>query len=155
VDGPWPHLSPLSASSAGSEAPPGVLSGHPGPASGAAGHPAGHPAGHHGRVPTASPIETLPVEVPETTPGNEVEDRPATGGPWQVVVWDDPINLMTYVTYVFQKLFGYDRPTAERLMLKVHHEGRAVVASGPRERAELDVHRLHAHGLWATLERPA
>ena len=73
--------------------------------------------------------------------------------PWIVIVWDDPVNLMTYVTLVFQRLFGYGRAKAERLMLQVHHEGRAVVASGPRERAELDVARLHAAGLWATMQQ--
>jgi ATP-dependent Clp protease adaptor protein ClpS len=69
-----------------------------------------------------------------------------------VIVWNDPINLMSYVTFVFQKLFGYTREKANRLMLQVHNEGRAVVSSGPRERAELDVFRLHEHGLWATLQ---
>jgi ATP-dependent Clp protease adaptor protein ClpS len=72
--------------------------------------------------------------------------------PWLVIVWNDPINLMTYVTYVFQKLFGYSREKAHKLMLDVHHKGRAVVSSGPKERAELDVARLHQHGLWATME---
>ncbi len=75
------------------------------------------------------------------------------GKPWVVIVWNDPINLMTYVTYVFQKLFGYSREKATRLMLDVHHKGRAAVATGTRERAEMDVFRLHAHGLWATMER--
>ncbi len=73
--------------------------------------------------------------------------------PWLVVVWNDPINLMSYVTYVFQKLFGFSREKATRLMLDVHRKGRAVVTSGPRERAELDVARLHRHGLSATMER--
>ena len=73
--------------------------------------------------------------------------------PWIVIVWNDPINLMSYVTYVFQKLFGYSLQKATKLMLDVHHKGRAVVSSGPRERAELDVFRLHEHGLWATLEQ--
>jgi len=73
--------------------------------------------------------------------------------PWIVIVWNDPINLMTYVTYVFQKLFGYTREKAERLMMQVHVEGKAVVSSGTREKAEHDVARLHAHGLWATLRQ--
>ncbi len=72
--------------------------------------------------------------------------------PWIVIVWNDPINLMSYVTYVFQKLFGYSREKATKLMLDVHHKGRAVVSSGSRERVEMDVFRLHAHGLWATME---
>ncbi|HMC05733.1 MAG TPA: ATP-dependent Clp protease adapter ClpS [Actinomycetota bacterium] len=75
--------------------------------------------------------------------------------PWVVIVWNDPINLMSYVTYVFQKLFGYSREKATKLMLDVHHRGRAVVSSGPREKAEMDVYRLHAHGLWATMTKDA
>ena len=73
--------------------------------------------------------------------------------PWIVIVWNDPINLMTYVTYVLQKLFGFSKEKAERLMMQVHVEGKAVVSSGSRERAEHDVARLHAHGLWATLRQ--
>ena len=73
--------------------------------------------------------------------------------PWVVIVWNDPINLMSYVTYVFQKLFGYSRAKAEKLMLDVHQKGKAVVSSGPREKAELDVFRLHEHGLWATMQQ--
>ncbi len=72
---------------------------------------------------------------------------------WLVVVWNDPINLMSYVTYVFQKLFGYSKAKAEKLMLDVHYKGRAIVSSGTKEKAELDVSRLHSYGLWATLER--
>jgi len=66
---------------------------------------------------------------------------------------NDPINLMVYVTFVFQKLFGYSKEKAHKLMLDVHYKGRAVVSSGARERAELDVARLHQHGLWATMEQ--
>jgi ATP-dependent Clp protease adaptor protein ClpS len=73
--------------------------------------------------------------------------------PWIVIVWNDPINLMSYVVLVFQKLFGYDRAQATKLMLDVHHKGRAVVSSGTREKAELDVFRLHEHGLWATMRQ--
>ena len=73
--------------------------------------------------------------------------------PWLVICWNDPINLMSYVTFVFQKLFGYSREKATRLMLQVHHEGRAVVSSGTREKAEHDVSLLHAHGLWATMRQ--
>jgi ATP-dependent Clp protease adaptor protein ClpS len=73
--------------------------------------------------------------------------------PWQVVVWNDPVNLMSYVVWVFRDLFGYPAEQATRLMLQVHHEGRAVVSSGPLEKAELDCYRLHHHGLWATLEK--
>jgi ATP-dependent Clp protease adaptor protein ClpS len=74
--------------------------------------------------------------------------------PWIVIVWNDPINLMSYVTYVLQKLFGYSLEKATKLMLDVHHKGRAVVSSGNREQAEMDVFRLHEHGLWATMEQP-
>ena len=73
--------------------------------------------------------------------------------PWIVIVWNDPINLMRYVTFVFQKLFGYSLEKAEKLMLDVHHKGRAVVSNGTREKAELDVFRLHEHGLWATMQQ--
>ena len=73
--------------------------------------------------------------------------------PWVVIVWNDPINLMSYVTFVLRKLFGYSLEKATQLMLDVHHKGRAVVSSGPRERAELDVYRLHEHGLWATMQK--
>jgi len=79
-------------------------------------------------------------------------DETKSDRPWIVIVWNDPINLMSYVTYVFQKLFGYSLEKATELMLDVHHKGRAVVSSGSRERAEFDVYRLHEHGLWATLE---
>ena len=70
---------------------------------------------------------------------------------WVVVVWDDPINLMTYVAWVFRKLFGYSAAKANRLMLQVHNEGRAAVSHGSRERCEHDAARLHAHGLGATI----
>ena len=98
---------------------------------------------------TSPGTEVQPVEVDEPTGGEDVRlDRP-----WLVIVWNDPINLMSYVTFVFQKLFGFSRDKATKLMLDVHHKGRAVVSSGPRERAELDVFRLHEHGLWATMEQ--
>lgn len=91
---------------------------------------------------------TAPVEVHEPVGGAITEpDRP-----WVVIVWNDPINLMSYVTYVFQKLFGYSREKATKLMLDVHYKGKAVVSNGSREKAELDVFRLHEHGLWATMQ---
>jgi len=80
-------------------------------------------------------------------------DDPEYERPWVVIVWNDPINLMSYVTLVFQKLFGYSVEKATQLMLQVHHEGKAVVSNGNREKAELDVSRLHAHGLWATMQQ--
>ncbi|MDQ3890299.1 MAG: ATP-dependent Clp protease adapter ClpS [Actinomycetota bacterium] len=92
-----------------------------------------------------------PTEVELDRPSRREEAREER--PWVVIVWNDPINLMSYVTFVFQKLFGYSREKATRLMLEVHNEGRAAVSSGTREKAEHDVARLHAHGLWATMRR--
>jgi ATP-dependent Clp protease adaptor protein ClpS len=90
-----------------------------------------------------------PVEVDEPRSDETVDpDRP-----WIVLVWNDPINLMSYVTFVLQKLFGYSIEKATELMLAVHHDGKAVVSSGAREKAELDVFRLHEHGLWATMQQ--
>jgi ATP-dependent Clp protease adaptor protein ClpS len=94
-------------------------------------------------------MSTSPLEVQEP----DVVDVTDLDRPWIVLVWNDPINLMSYVTYVFQKLFGYSLEKATALMLDVHHKGRAVVSSGPREKAELDVARLHEHGLWATMQQ--
>ena len=85
----------------------------------------------------------------------DVDDVVQPDLPWITIVWNDPVNLMSYVTYVFQKLFGYTKSKAEKLMLDVHEKGRAVVSSGPREKAELDTFRLHQHGLWATMQRGA
>ncbi len=73
--------------------------------------------------------------------------------PWVTIVWNDPVNLMTYVTYTLQKLFGYSLEKATQLMLQVHHEGKAVVSAGTREEMERDCTRLHAAGLWATLAK--
>jgi ATP-dependent Clp protease adaptor protein ClpS len=92
-----------------------------------------------------------PMVAPVETPGTD--ERPVEDRPWVTLVWNDPVNLMSYVTFVFQKLFGYNRDKATKLMLDVHHKGRAVVSSGSRERMEHDVARLHAHGLWATLQQ--
>ena len=92
---------------------------------------------------------TTPVELGEQH-GAEVG---ATDKPWQTIVWNDPVNLMSYVTWVFQKLFGYPREKAHALMLDVHEKGKAVVSNGTREQMEHDVARLHAKGLWATLQQ--
>ena len=90
-----------------------------------------------------------PAEVERPITDDEVvRDRP-----WIVIVWNDPINLMSYVTLVFRKLFGYSEAKATKLMLQVHNEGKAVVSAGTREKAEYDVARLHSHGLWATMRR--
>ena len=94
---------------------------------------------------TLAPAE---VEIQQPSGSEDAEyDRP-----WVVIVWNDPINLMTYVSFVFQKLLGYSREKADRLMMQVHEEGRAVVANGNREVCELHVFRLHEHGLWATMQ---
>jgi ATP-dependent Clp protease adaptor protein ClpS len=94
-----------------------------------------------------------PTIAPERLDETSESEATAPDRPWLVIVWNDPINLMSYVTWVFQKLFGYTRAKATKLMLQVHHEGRAVVSSGAREKAELDCYRLHAHGLWATITK--
>ena len=92
--------------------------------------------------PQVTPAESEVVEV------DEANDRP-----WVTVVWDDPVNLMHYVTYIFQKLFGYSKARATELMMQVHSEGKAVVSSGSRDKVENDVRKLHAAGLWATMQR--
>lgn len=88
-----------------------------------------------------------------TQPSTTIEDSKVTTPVWQVVVWDDPVNLMVYVVYVLRTLFGYPKDKATKLMLQVHNEGRSAVASGPREKIEMDCHRLHRFGLSATIER--
>ena len=103
---------------------------------------------------TAVPIETVPEEtLPDELGSPDVEDATVTDKPWVVIVWNDPVNLMSYVVFVFQKLFGYSREKATKLMLEVHHDGKAAVSSGSREKAEADVARLHGHGLWATMQK--
>lgn len=97
------------------------------------------------------PTLTSPLEV--TDPDLDLGIEVATDSPWVVLVWNDPINLMSYVTFVLQKLFGFSKEKATELMLDVHHKGRAVVSSGPKEKAEADVARLHEHGLWATMQK--
>jgi ATP-dependent Clp protease adaptor protein ClpS len=91
--------------------------------------------------------QILPVERPETA------NEPEAARPWVTVVHDDPVNLMTYVVFVFQKLFGFSRETAETLMMDVHTKGRAIVSHGARERMEYDAARLHTYGLWATVDK--
>jgi ATP-dependent Clp protease adaptor protein ClpS len=73
--------------------------------------------------------------------------------PWVTIVWDDPVNLQTYVVYVFMELFSYSKSRATELMLQVHNDGKAIVSTGSREEMEHDVARLHEYGLWATLQR--
>lgn len=109
---------------------------HPGPRRGAPGPEA------RASMPSPAPMET---EEPDTEGG--VDE------PWLTIVWDDPVNLMSYVTFVLQRIFGYSREKAQELMLKVHNEGRAVVASGSRDKVENDVRKLHEAGLWASMEK--
>lgn len=96
---------------------------------------------------------------PITEPGTDTDWESDTDSDsehdrlWNVLVWNDPVTLMSYVVYVLRKLFGHDEPTAMKLMLQIHHEGKAVVASGPRDESETQVAQLHAHGLQATLAK--
>ena len=102
-----------------------------------------------GAVSTASPVEVDPglEQVPDH------EDITVLAQPWVTIVWNDPVNLMSYVSYVFQKYFGYPKKKAEKLMLEVHEEGRSVVSHGSREEMERDVQAMHGFGLWATLQK--
>jgi ATP-dependent Clp protease adaptor protein ClpS len=107
----------------------------------------------HATIDAMSVRMSMPVDETQAEPiGTEfaVEDKP-----WQTVVWNDPVNLMSYVTYVFQKLFGYSREHATKLMLDVHHRGKAIVSSGTKDKVEGDVAKLHAAGLWATMQHPS
>ncbi len=91
-----------------------------------------------------SPVE---LDQPET------EDLTFLDRPWVTIVWNDPVNLMSYVTYVFQTYFGYPRKKAEKLMMEVHRDGRSVVSTGSREEMERDVQAMHEYGLWATMQK--
>jgi ATP-dependent Clp protease adaptor protein ClpS len=93
------------------------------------------------------------VTAPAQLDRPETDDVAVPDRPWVTIVWNDPVNLMSYVTHVLMELFGYSRTRAHELMLDVHHKGRAVVSSGTREQMEHDVARLHAKGLWATLQQ--
>jgi ATP-dependent Clp protease adaptor protein ClpS len=98
---------------------------------------------------TMGPVTTAPVEVERP----EVEDAVVPDNPWVTIVWNDPINLMSYVTYVFQSYFGYSKKKAEKLMMDVHKKGKAIVSDGTREEMERDVEAMHSYGLWATLQK--
>jgi ATP-dependent Clp protease adaptor protein ClpS len=104
-------------------------------------------------VPFTTPLANQQVETAEPSVDNQTDEVVDLSLPWIVLVWNDPINLMSYVSFVLQKLFGYPKEKADSLMMDVHEKGRAVVSNGPRERAELDVFRLHEHGLWATMQQ--
>ena len=101
-------------------------------------------SGAQGRAATSAPAPEQ-VEVTEPVVTGDV--------PWVTIVWNDPVNLMSYVTYVFQTYFGYSTEKAERLMLDVHQKGKAVVSNGPREKMERDTEALQGYGLWATLQK--
>lgn len=88
-----------------------------------------------------------------TAPAPVEEEVVVRDAPWNVIVWNDPVNLMSYVVLVFRRVFGYSKEKATKLMLEVHNEGRSLVIAAPRERAEMYCHQLHRHGLWATMER--
>ncbi|MCM3534702.1 MULTISPECIES: ATP-dependent Clp protease adapter ClpS [Cellulosimicrobium] len=90
-----------------------------------------------------------------TVPEEAVRTEEATrlDSPWVTLVWNDPVNLMSYVAYVFESYFGYSTARAHELMMQVHQEGRAVVSTGDRERMEVDVQAMHSFGLWATLQK--
>jgi ATP-dependent Clp protease adaptor protein ClpS len=94
-------------------------------------------------------MSTAPLEVEEPL----TDEALGTDRPWIVIVWNDPVNLMSYVTFVFRQYFGYDQKKAEKLMLEVHHDGKSAVSSGTREAMERDVQAMHEYGLWATLEK--
>ena len=93
-----------------------------------------------------------PVEVERPASEQLPDELVVAEHPWVTIVWNDPVNLMSYVTYVFQAYFGYSRKKAEKLMLEVHEEGRSVVSTGSREEMERDVQAMHEYGLWATME---
>lgn len=94
-------------------------------------------------------MTTAPAELDEPS----LDEAAQTQSPWVTIVWNDPINLMSYVSYVFQQYFGYSRPKAEKLMLDVHHKGKAVVSNGSREEMERDAEAMHGYGLWATVQK--
>lgn len=99
-------------------------------------------------------VSVAPVEAPDRTrPEGEEELSFLVDAPWVTIVWNDPVNLMSYVAWVFQHYFGYSKEKAGKLMLDVHQEGRAVVSNGTREEMERDVEALHGFGLWATLQK--
>ena len=90
-----------------------------------------------------------PVELDEPV----TDDLTALATPWVTIVWNDPVNLMSYVSFVFVTYFGYSKKKAEKLMLEVHHDGKSVVSTGTREEMERDVQAMHEYGLWATLQQ--
>ncbi|MEU7028650.1 ATP-dependent Clp protease adapter ClpS [Streptomyces sp. NPDC015232] len=98
-------------------------------------------------------VSVAPIEIERTESAEEVSAVVEPDVPWVTLVHNDPVNLMSYVTYVFQAYFGYSKDKAHKLMLDVHNKGRAVVSSGTREEMERDVQAMHGYGLWATLSQ--
>jgi ATP-dependent Clp protease adaptor protein ClpS len=98
-------------------------------------------------------METVSAPSPVELDQPETDDLTFVDKPWVTIVWNDPVNLMSYVTYVFQNYFRYAKRKAEKLMLEVHNDGKSVVASGSREEMERDVQAMHDYGLWATMEK--
>lgn len=96
---------------------------------------------------------TVSAPMPVETEQPETDETTQLSRPWVTIVWNDPVNLMSYVTYVFQTYFGYAREKAEKLMWEVHNDGRSVVSTGSREEMERDVQAMHEYGLWATMEK--
>ena len=94
-----------------------------------------------------------PLATPDVDESVDVDVAPSENLPWLCIVWDDPVNLMSYVTYVFQTVLGYDKKRATELMMQVHTEGKAVVSSGEKDKVETDVKKLHTAGLWATMQQ--
>ncbi len=101
------------------------------------------------RVPSPSPLQVEPDVEQDVAP----DDLTLRSTPWVTIVWNDPVNLMSYVSYVFQKHFGYSKKKAEKLMMEVHEDGKSVVSTGSREEMERDVQAMHEYGLWATLQK--
>jgi ATP-dependent Clp protease adaptor protein ClpS len=97
--------------------------------------------------------DTLESTREKTEESTDLGELTAPDHPWITIVWNDPVNLMPYVTYVFKSYFGFPEAKAKRLMMQVHTEGKAVVASGPREEMERHVAAMHGYGLWATLQK--
>jgi ATP-dependent Clp protease adaptor protein ClpS len=95
----------------------------------------------------------MSTALPEIDEATDLSAAPLE--PWEVVVWNDPVNLMSYVVRVFRTYFGYTREHATRLMLAVHHDGHAIVATGPRETMEVHAQAMHDYGLWATVRKAA
>jgi ATP-dependent Clp protease adaptor protein ClpS len=99
------------------------------------------------------PVSVAPTEIERPESAEKPVEVPEPDVPWATIVHNDPVNLMSYVTYVFQSYFGYSKEKAKKLMMDVHHKGRAVVSTGSREEMERDVQAMHGYGLWATLQK--